>query len=182
MIGTRREKQRRLLQALRKSLGIVSTACRMADVSINTYKHWLATDEWFRSRVEDVDALVLDFAESKLHELIAKGNVASTIFFLKTRAKHRGYVERIETVASEDEYSKRLEIDQLSEQTLLELNSKLTGINALNPVDSSIETIDYEELEPKTQTFGPNRVHTLSKNISGSDAINDEDSYEEDID
>lgn len=179
MIGTRREKQRRLLQALRKSLGIVSTACRMTGISVNTYKEWLSNDEWFRSRVDDVDALVLDFAETKLHELIAKGNVASTIFFLKTRAKHRGYVERIETVASEDESVKRLEMDKLSEETLLELNSKLSGTNALNPANSSIETIEYEEIESKSQTIESKQLDTLSKNISSSDAINDSSGLED---
>lgn len=37
-----------------------------------------------------------DFAESKLMEQINDGNVTAIIFYLKTQAKDRGYVERWE--------------------------------------------------------------------------------------
>ena len=49
----------------------------------------------------EIKELAIDFAESHLHQLIAKGDVASTIFFLKTKGKGRGYVERTEITGSE---------------------------------------------------------------------------------
>jgi hypothetical protein len=40
--------------------------------------------------------MTIDFAESQLHKQIKEGSTAATIFFLKTKGKQRGYVERIE--------------------------------------------------------------------------------------
>jgi hypothetical protein len=40
--------------------------------------------------------VALDFAESQLHKQIQSGEVSSTIFYLKTKGKKRGYVERSE--------------------------------------------------------------------------------------
>jgi hypothetical protein len=42
-----------------------------------------------------------DFVENKLHMLIKDGNVAATIFYLKTQAKDRGYVERQELTGAD---------------------------------------------------------------------------------
>jgi hypothetical protein len=46
--------------------------------------------------VESLEGVALDLAESKLHEEILGGNTAAIIFFLKTKGKKRGYVERQE--------------------------------------------------------------------------------------
>jgi hypothetical protein len=40
--------------------------------------------------------VAIDFAESQLHKQIKEGNSTATIFFLKTKGKKRGYVERQE--------------------------------------------------------------------------------------
>ena len=42
-----------------------------------------------------------DFAESELMKLIKDGNVAATIFFLKTQGKARGYIERQEVTGAD---------------------------------------------------------------------------------
>ena len=44
--------------------------------------------------MEEIQNLVLDFAESKLYELVKEGNPVATIFLLKTKGKSRGYVEK----------------------------------------------------------------------------------------
>ena len=43
--------------------------------------------------------MALDFAESQLHKQIQNGEVSSTIFYLKTKGKKRGYIERQEIAA-----------------------------------------------------------------------------------
>ena len=39
---------------------------------------------------------MIDFAESSLYKQIKDGNTSATIFFLKTQAKRRGYIEKQE--------------------------------------------------------------------------------------
>jgi len=85
-----------MIEALEKSLGVVTTACKLTGVSRRTYYDWLKHDKKFAEAVSEMDEIALDFAESKLHQQIRDGNPTSTIFFLKTKGKRRGYVERTE--------------------------------------------------------------------------------------
>ena len=85
-----------MLEALTTSLGIVSTACETVGISRTTYYKYYKTDEQFKEQVDSISDEAIDFVESQLFELIRKGNVAATIFFLKTKGKKRGYVERQE--------------------------------------------------------------------------------------
>jgi hypothetical protein len=59
-----------------------------------TYYKYYNEDLEFRSEVDNVGDSTLDFVESKLFDLIDNGNVAATIFYMKTKGKHRGYIER----------------------------------------------------------------------------------------
>ena len=43
-----------------------------------------------------IDDIILDFAEKQLFTQISENNTTATIFFLKTKGKHRGYVEKTE--------------------------------------------------------------------------------------
>ena len=90
-----------MLEALEKSLGIVSTACKMVDISRQTHYAWLKADEEYKSAVNSIQDGVLDFAESHLYKLVKEGNPAATIFFLKTKGKKRGYIERQEIEVQE---------------------------------------------------------------------------------
>jgi len=82
-----------LLEALEKSLGVVTTACKQVGVSRTTFYDYYNSDEEFRAAVDDIENVVLDFVESKLHKQIESGNPTSTIFYLKTKGRKRGYVE-----------------------------------------------------------------------------------------
>lgn len=83
-----------LLEALEKSLGVVTTACRTVGVDRGTFYNYYNKDVEFRTAVDDIENIALDFAESQLHKQIQNGEVSSTIFYLKTKGKHRGYVEK----------------------------------------------------------------------------------------
>jgi len=89
-------KKEKLLEALEQTLGVVTTACKKANIDRQSYYRWINTDRDFRLAVEEIDNVALDFAESQLHKQIKKESTAATIFYLKTKGKKRGYVERQE--------------------------------------------------------------------------------------
>ena len=88
--------KRAMIEALEKSLGVVTTAAKQAGINRKTHYEWLKEDPDYKAQVEDVANIALDFAESQLHKQIQEGEVSSTIFFLKTKGKGRGYIERQE--------------------------------------------------------------------------------------
>lgn len=96
MMNKSEHTKKKLISALEASLGIVTTACRRADVGRTIFYKYYNEDPEFRSQVDDIQNMTLDFAESKLHELISNGNAPATIFYLKTKGRNRGYVERHE--------------------------------------------------------------------------------------
>lgn len=89
-------KKKQILEALEKSLGIVTTACKQVGIHRDTYYEWLKKDKEFKKKVKDLENVALDFAESQLHKQIAKGNPLSTMFYLKCKGKKRGYIEQQE--------------------------------------------------------------------------------------
>ncbi len=89
-------KKEALLKALEKSLGVVTTACKQLEISRATYYRWLSEDEEFSKSAKEIQDVALDFVESKLFEQIQESSTAATIFYLKTKGKRRGYVERSE--------------------------------------------------------------------------------------
>ena len=94
-------KKEAMLEALERSLGIVTTACNAVGVGRTTHYQWMKDDREYREAVKGIENRTLDFAESHLHKLIKEGNPAATIFFLKTKGKKRGYVERQEIEVAE---------------------------------------------------------------------------------
>lgn len=87
-----------LIEALEKSLGVVTTACKQVGIGRTTFYEYINKDDKFAKEVADIQNIALDFAESQLHKQIQDGNTSATIFYLKTKGKKRGYVERSEIV------------------------------------------------------------------------------------
>jgi len=90
------QSKKKVLDALEKSLGIVTTACKIAEVSRTQFYQWLKDDEDFAGKVQEVENVTLDFVESQLHKQIKEGQTSATIFYLKTKGKKRGFIERQE--------------------------------------------------------------------------------------
>ena len=68
-----------MLEALEKSLGIATTACKMVGISRTTHYNWVNDDPEYKKAVADLENIVLDFAESALHKQVKNGNPTSTI-------------------------------------------------------------------------------------------------------
>ena len=92
-----------LVEALEKSLGVVTTACKIVGIDRTTFYRYLKDDEAFAKQVQDIENIAIDFVESQLFKQIKEGNTTATIFYLKTKAKKRGYVERQEITGAEGE-------------------------------------------------------------------------------
>lgn len=82
--------------AIHESGGFLSAAARRIGCSYATIRNYVNRYSLCQEAVSDAREQMLDKAEGKLYQLIAKGNVTAIIFYLKTQAKHRGYVERQE--------------------------------------------------------------------------------------
>ncbi len=89
-----------LIEALEKTLGIVTTACIQVGIGRTTFYEYCKDPE-FKLQVDSIDNIALDFAESGLHKKIKEGNIAAIIFYLKTKGKKRGFVERQEITGAE---------------------------------------------------------------------------------
>ena len=85
-----------IIAALNTGNGYVSKVASILKVSPRTVynyrdKYPSVADAW-----EAIRESRHDFVENALHKAISEGNVTAIIFYLKTQAKERGYVERQE--------------------------------------------------------------------------------------
>ena len=92
-------KKKAMIEALKKSLGVVTPAAANVGIDPDTHYEWLRKDPKYRDEVEKLQDRALDFAESKLFNIMqtnGKGATTATIFYLKTKGKKRGYIESTE--------------------------------------------------------------------------------------
>ena len=67
-----------MLQALEKSLGVVTTALKATELSRTNYYKWLKEDEDFAKDVADIQNIANDFIKSKYYECV-KDKVPSVV-------------------------------------------------------------------------------------------------------
>lgn len=112
--------KKRVLEALEEAHGIVSIACKNAGIGRTSFYNWKNDDSEFAAAVEEVNESAIDHVEGKLFNRIDDKDTTAIIFFLKTRAKKRGYVERQEHTGPDGES--------------LFINFRTVGNNANGPV------------------------------------------------
>lgn len=74
----------------------VSATCNAIGINRRLFYHWMAEYQDFKDAIEDAREALIDLAETKLQQNIMEGKEASIFFYLKTQAKHRGYIETVE--------------------------------------------------------------------------------------
>lgn len=89
-------KKEQFLGELENVMGIVSQAAKRVGIDRTTPYRWRTEDNQFAKDMDEIQNVVLDFAESKLYELVDDKHPTAIIFLLKTKGKDRGYVERQE--------------------------------------------------------------------------------------
>jgi hypothetical protein len=101
-----------VIEALKKSLGVVTHALGRCNLSRTNYYKWLKEDEDFAREVNEIQNEALDFAETALFDQIRDGNTQATMFYLKTKGKTRGYTERSELdISSQGEKINKIEVE-----------------------------------------------------------------------
>jgi len=117
MDKSRHIKKEAILQALENSLGVVTIACKQANIPRSTYYKWLKEDIESAKQVKEIENIALDFAESQLHNQIKDGSTPATIFYLKTKGKKRGYVEKseLDLTSGNEPVKLRINIDGLEQ-------------------------------------------------------------------
>jgi len=110
-----------LMQALEQSMGIVTNACKLVGLNRSTFYEYYNNDKVFANEVDSMQNYVIDFAETKLLENIKDKKETSIIFYLKTKGRGRGYIERKEVVDNQVE-SSEFNYDAMPIELLKQLN------------------------------------------------------------
>ena len=101
-----------IAEALRKNRGLAYLAGKSIGMCGSQVCYRIKQSPYLQAVRDSCNELRIDVAEQKIDELIEDKNVSSLIFFLKTRAKNRGYVETSELRVSpevEQQLDKMLE-------------------------------------------------------------------------
>ena len=96
-IEERRAKEKaQFLEALRAKFGNATEAAKAVGIAKQSAYNWRRDDPVFAAEWDEVNESLKDFAESKLMINISRGKEASIFFFLKCKAKDRGYIDRVD--------------------------------------------------------------------------------------
>ena len=105
------EYKKRLLEALERSLGIVTAACKAVGVSRDTFYRYYNEDSDFRSKVDDINNITLDFAENQLLKKIKEGSERSILFYMKYKGRKRGYSDSIDITSGGDKIISEINVN-----------------------------------------------------------------------
>lgn len=111
MVRNPDENKRRLLIALEKHLGIVSYACEEAKISRKTFYQYCREDADFKETVEEINELAIDLAESQLLKKIKEGSEKSIHFYLRYRARKRGYTDNVDITSGGEKIVSEIKIN-----------------------------------------------------------------------
>lgn len=85
-----------IIEALNKTGGIVTAACKACGIDRHTYYAWMKEDAEFAKACEESQEIALDMAESALLKQVQAGNVRAIKFYLQCKGASRGYNPRIQ--------------------------------------------------------------------------------------
>ena len=106
--------KRNLIEALERSLGIVTPACKDVGISRNQFYVYYNTDPIFKAAVDDINEITLDFAENQLLKKIKEGSERSILFYMKYKGKKRGYNDSLDITSGGEKITeiKLIQIDK----------------------------------------------------------------------
>ena len=90
-----------VIQALEKHQGLAALAAHSLGVTMQTVYNYRDRYPTIAARMKELRERRTDRVELALYDKINAGDTASIIFYLKTQAKDRGYVERQEVTGAD---------------------------------------------------------------------------------
>lgn len=85
------EKKVAFLVELGRSFAIKTLAARRAKIGRTMLYEYLNNDNEFALKVQETEEGAKDYVEGKLYELVALGDRAAIMFWLKAKGKDRGF-------------------------------------------------------------------------------------------
>ena len=85
-----------IAEALRQARGFLGPAAKILGCGRTTLSSYIKKTKRLQQLLDELKEENIDLAETKLLDAIERGEAWAITFFLKTQAKHRGYVERQE--------------------------------------------------------------------------------------
>ena len=110
-----------MIDALIKHKGNVTRAADEIDMNRENHYYWCHNDPEYKKAVDKVQDVALDFAEGKLFDGMDEMNMTAVIFYLKTRGKGRGYIERTEITGAGGGPVSHIDPSKLSKDALREI-------------------------------------------------------------
>jgi hypothetical protein len=119
-------KKAKFLEVLKNNAGLIYISCEKYNIDPTTFYNWKKTDPQFEKAVENITERLIDLGESTLYTKMKEGDLTATIFFLKTKGKHRGYSEK---QYNEITLRKDLRIDKLDDDAIALAEKLFNKIN-----------------------------------------------------
>jgi hypothetical protein len=85
-----------IVKAIEKSKGLLTGAARILKCSRTTVYGYMEQYPEVKEACKEANETTKDFAENKLIDAMDANNITAIIFYLKTKARDRGYVEKQE--------------------------------------------------------------------------------------
>ena len=98
-----------IIQVYEKKGCNITQTCSALGISRKTFYEWKEKKKKLDEGLKEVDESILDWAESKLVEHINNNDLQALIFFLRTKGKKRGYVEKTETDVNINQFEKLMQ-------------------------------------------------------------------------
>ena len=92
----REKKKVEFLEVYSQKANNIHLTCKALGIERATFYNWLKEDNSFKEKITALEEGDIDSAETALKRQILDGNTTAIIFYLKTKGKNRGYVERQE--------------------------------------------------------------------------------------
>ncbi len=86
-------RKKAMIQTMKSTLGNVSAATEAVGIDRSLHYRWLKSDEKYKSEIDENLERSIDFVEAALFKRIQAGDTTAIIFHLKTKGRHRGYVQ-----------------------------------------------------------------------------------------